>query len=272
MPTVIDTSKSLEQTVVPLGLGAGRAAGNFALGGLGAALKGLGGFFEPTQEQLKQQRELFRKSGEFVGLPKELATLNYSDYEPNLATKAGNFLLNANARLQSGVNQARQDILGDNQNSYTNAMEGIGNMLIPLLFDWAAGGGLTGKAAKAFSEAAAETGDFVTDMYSQGNYTDSTGSMALKNFLSNLALNAGLEATPDGADLLKLYDSTKDWTPLQKIIANIAKELFEEAAVQEPLQRIFYGASDNYYNDYTENLQKGLRDYPYKVYEVMTGR
>ena len=267
MPIVIDTSKLLQNTIVPLWLGAGKAAGNTTLGGLGAILKGLGGMFEPTDEQLRQQRELYRKSGEFVGLPEELAALDYTDYQPNLATKAGNFLLNTNAKLQNGVNNARQDILGSNQNAYTRATEGIGAMLIPFLFASPLGGNAA-KAVKAFSEAAAETGYFVTDMHSQGKYKDGTGKIALKNFLANLALNAGLEATPDGSDLLKFYDSTKDWTSLQQIIANIGKELFDEAVVQEPLQRSIYDVSVNNKKGYLE----GLRDYPNKLFEVMTGR
>ena len=255
--TVIDPKQVFGDTATSLWLGAGRAAGNATLGGLGAALQGLGGMFEPTEEQLARQRELYRQSAEYVGLPEGLRMTGYSPPEPNALTRAGRYLLDTNARLQDNIGQAREDWLGDRQGLYTKAMEGIGAMLVPFLL---------GGTGKVLGEAAAETGDFATQTHRQGK---DGGANTLKNFLANLALNAGLEAMPDGKDWLRLCK--RDWSGLLEVMANFGKEILEQAAVQEPVQRVIQEASQGQ-GEFTENMSNGLRDFHRKVHDVWTGR
>ncbi|MBQ7220820.1 MAG: hypothetical protein IJS28_07565 [Synergistaceae bacterium] len=259
MTRTIDTSRLLGDTVIPLWLGAGKTAGNLVLGATGEALRGLGSYFEPTEEQLRQQRELYRQSAQFFRLPEGVTF--YEPPEPNALTTAGRYLLGLNGQVQDSVEQARDDLLGDRQGVYTKAMEGVGAMLIPFLL------GRSGMGIKALAEAASETGDFATQMHSQGK----DASTSLKNFLANLALNAGLEALPEGSDLLKMYDGARDWTPLQKIIADFGKEMLEQLAVQEPVQRVIQDASQEQ-GGFAENMSNELRKLPNKVYEVWTGR
>ena len=255
--TVIDPKQVFGDTAASLWLGAGRAAGNATLGGLGAALEGLGGLFEPTEEQLQQQKELYRQSAEYVGLPESLRMTGYSPPEPNALTRAGRYLLDTNARVQDNIEQAREDWLGDRQGLYTKATEGIGAMLVPFLL---------GGTAKVLGEAVAETGDFATQTHRQGK---DGGANTLKNFLANLALNAGLEAMPDGKDWLRLCK--RDWSALQQVIADFMKDMLEQATVQEPVQRIIQDASQGH-GDFAENMNNGLRDFHRRVYDVLTGR
>ena len=258
--TVIDPRQVFSDTVIPLWLGAGKTAGNLVLGATGEALRGLGGMFEPTEEQLRQQREFYRQTAEFLGLPAGVTF--YEPPEPNALTKAGRYLLGLNGQVQGNVAQARDDLLGDRQGLYTKAAEGVGAMLIPFLL------GRGGTGIKTIAEAASETGEFATQMHTHGK---EDGSASMKNFLANLALNAGLEALPEGSDLLKLYDEAREWTPLQKIIADFGKEMLEQLAVQEPVQRVIQEASDGQ-GDFAENMRNGLREIPNRVYDVWTGR
>ena len=255
----------MTDTLVPLWLGAGKASGNAVLGGAGAALQGIGQLFDPTEEQLAQQREIYRTSGEFLGLPEEWQMLGYVPPPENVLTRAGKYLLNANAKVQDNVRQARDDLLGGEQGTYTKAMEGIGAMLIPFMLSWASGGGAAGKAVKALTEAGAETGDFATNNRGERD----AAKMYLKNFLANIGLNAALEVTPDGSELLH-----GEHTPTREALAKIAKELFEESMIQEPIQRIISDASQsaNGEHDYTTELMRGLREYPKHIYEITTGR
>ena len=69
--TVIDTRDLLPNTIIPLWLGAGKTAGNIT-GALGAGLQGVGQLFDLTPEQIEQQQELYKSTGEFVGLPENL--------------------------------------------------------------------------------------------------------------------------------------------------------------------------------------------------------
>ena len=255
----------IADTLIPLWLGAGKASGNAVLGGTGAALQRIGQMFDPTEEQLNQQREIYRTSGEFAGLPEEWQMLGYVPPPDNTLTRAGNYLLNANARVQENVKQARDDLLGKEQGTYTRAMEGIGAMLIPFMFDWASGGGAIGKSIKAFTEAGAETGDFATNNRGERD----AAKKYLKNFLANIGLNAALELTPDGSELLK-----GEHTPTREVLANIVKELFEESMIQEPLQRIISDTSreKNGEHNYPMELVRGLRDYPRHIYEITTGK
>ena len=218
--TVINPQQVFSDTVIPLWLGAGEGAGNAILGGFGATLKGLGGYFEPTEEQLAQQRELYRNTARFLGLPEGWES--YSPPQPNALSRAGNYLLGLNSQVQNNVNQAREDLLGERQGLYTNAMEGVGATLIPFLLDQA---GPVGKVAKAFYEAGAEAGDVATN----------GGKGTLESFLANLVLNAGLELLPEGRELL---GETREWTPAQKVTADFGKELLEQGALQNPAQRM----------------------------------
>ena len=263
--TPYGANRLLTDTLVPLWLGASKASGNAVLGGTGAALQGIGQLFEPTEEQLRQQREIYRTSGEFVGLPEEWQMLGYTPPPKNALTRAGNYLLDANARVQGNVIQARDDLLGNEQGAYTRAMEGIGAMLIPFMLDWATGGGAIGKGVKAFTEASTETGDFATNMRGEQD----AAKMYLKNFLANIGLNAALELTPDGSELVK-----GEHTPTREVLANIVKELFEESMIQEPLQRIISDTSrkENGEHNYPMELVRRLRDYPRHIQEMMTGR
>lgn len=113
---------------------------------------------------------------------------------------------------------ARYDWLGDRQGKYTNAMEGIGAMLIPFSL---------GKAGNALFEAAAETG---------GLATHNRNGATLKNFLANLTLSTGLEALPEGSELFR-----GELTPFQKLMADFGKEMLEQVAIQEPMQKIIQG-------------------------------
>lgn len=269
-PRVIKPEQFVSNTLIPLWLGAGKTAGNAFLGAPGAALQWIGQMFEPTKEQLERQKELYRASGEFVGLPEHLRMAWYAPPEPNAATRAGRYLLGKNAEVQDNVRQARNDLLNGQQGLYTKTMEGIGAMLIPFLF---AGAG--GKPAKAFTEAMAETGDLATDMHVSGQTDREAAKIWLMNFLTNLGLNAGLELTPEGSEWLKKAAPNREWTDAQKVIADIVKELIEEGAVQEPMQRIIYDASAKTAqngSNYIENLANGLQDYPRKLREVITGR
>ena len=246
MPTVINPKELFGDTATSLWLGAGRAAGNAVFGGLGAALQGLGGLFEPTEARRQAQRELYRQTADYVGLPEQFRVLDY--HKPNALTQAGHQLLNANSRVQRGVQLARDNLLAERQGKYTKAMEGIGAMLIPFSL---------GKAGNALFEAAAETGDLVTN-----NRNGDT----LMNFLANIALNAGLEALPEGSELFR-----SEWTPFQKVLADFGKEMLEQVVVQEPMQRIIQNASQGQ-KGFTENMVNGLRDYPKILTDVMTGR
>lgn len=256
MSTVINPKELFGDTATSLWLGAGKTAGNAFLGATGEVLRGLGSYFEPTEQQLDSQRELYRQTAQFVGLPEGIG---YSPPEPNALTKAGRYLLRLNSELQDNVGQARDDLLGERQGLYTKAMEGVGAMLIPFLL---------GPTGKVVTEAAAETGDFATQKHRQGK---ESGDVSIKNFLANLALNAGLEALPDGKEWLKLYDGARDWTPLQNILADLGKEMLEQVAVQEPMQRVIQDASQGQ-GDFVDNMSNGLRDFHRKVYDVWTGR
>ena len=86
------------------------------------------------------------------------------------------------------------------------------------------------------------------------------------NFLANIALNAGLEALPEGSKLFR-----SEWTPFQKVLADFGKEMLEQVVVQEPMQRIIQNASQGQ-KRFTENIVNELRDYPRIVTDVMTGR
>ena len=243
----------IADTLIPLWLGAGKASGNAVLGGTGAALQRIGQMFDPTEEQLNQQREIYRTSGEFAGLPEEWQMLGYVPPPENALTRAGNYLLDANAKVQDNVRQARDDMLGNEQGTYTRAMEGIGAMLIPFMLDWASGGGAIGKGVKALTEAGTETGDFATNNRGE----------------RDAAKNAALELTPDGSELLK-----GEHTPVRKVLAKIAKELFEESMIQEPAQRMINDVSRraNGEHNYLMELIRGLREYPRHIYEITTGR
>ena len=165
--TAYSVNNFLADTLQALLLGAGKASGNAFLGAPGALLKGIGQMFDPTDEQLQQQRELYRQSGEFVGLPQHLTTLGYTQPTSNAVTRAGDYLLGKNAEIQNNIRQARDDWLGGNNGAYARAVEGIGAMSIPLLFDIATDG-VAGKGIKALTEAGAETGDYATDIYQRG--------------------------------------------------------------------------------------------------------
>lgn len=255
------TDRLLTDTLVPLWLGAGKASGNAVLGGAGAALQGIGQLFDPTKEQLAQQRDIYRTSGEFVGLPEEWQMLGYVPPPENAITKAGRYLLNANAKVQDNIRQAREDLLGVEQGTYTRAVEGIGAMLIPFMLSWASGGGAAGKAVKALTEAGAETGDFATNNRGERD----AAKMYLKNFLANIGLNTALELTPDSSELIH-----GEHTPTREALAKIAKELFEESMIQEPIQRIIRDANGEH--EYTMELMRGLREYPRHIYDITTGR
>ena len=255
----------IADTLIPLWLGAGKASGNAVLGGTGAALQRIGQMFDPTEEQLNQQREIYRTSGEFAGLPEEWQMLGYVPPPENALTRAGNYLLDANAKVQDNVRLARDDLLCEKQGMYTRAMEGIGAMLIPFMLEWASGGGAIGKGVKAFTEAGTETGDFATNNRGERG----AAKMYLKNFLANIGLNAALELTPDGSELLK-----GEHTPTREVLAKIAKELMEESMIQEPIQRIINDASrkaNGEQSSYPMELMRGLREYPRHIYDMMTG-
>ena len=205
-------------------------------------------------------------------MPEHLRLVGYEPPEPNAVTRAGRYLLGKNAEVQDNVNQAREDLLGNKQGMYTRAMEGIGAMLIPFMFSGAAGGGAVGKGTKALTEAMAETGNIATDMHTRGQVDRNAAKIWLKNFITNLGLNAALELTPDGSDLLRGFTPNKNWTHTQQVIADIVKELIEEGAVQEPMQRIIHDASAKTGQNYVQDLALGLGDYPRKLYEVITGK
>ncbi len=241
---VINPQKSFEDTLTSLWLGAGKASGNLT-GALGAGLQSIGQMFEPTEEQLARQRELYSSIGEYVGLPEHLRMNGYTPPNPNAITQAGNYLLGLNTRVQSGVNQAREDLLGDEQGVYSRAMEGIGEMLIPFLFYGTAGGGALGKGAKALAEAGTETGALATDMYKNGHIDRNSAKAWLNNFLANLGLSAGLELTPDGSKWLTHIAPNREWSQSTRLIADILKELIEEGAVQNPMQKMIYDGTAN---------------------------
>ncbi len=163
----------LEKTLVPLWLGAGKSAGNAFLGAPGALIKSFGNenTAQPlTDEQLRLQSELFRTSGLALGLPEHLSNPDFTQPEQDFFTKTGNYLLDTNTRIQDNVNQARQDFLGDDPELLSRAMEGLGTMAIPALAGWAGGQSLVSAALSGLTEAAAETGNFATDINSQGRF------------------------------------------------------------------------------------------------------
>ena len=263
-------SNPLEQTIIPLWIGAGKTSGNAFLGAPGAALRGLGqltgDYPEPTDEQLKLQSEIKRSMNEYLGLPENFLASSPFSQSQNYFTRLGNFLLGANAQLQENVNAAREDFIGNEENLYTHALEGLGAMSIPLMF---------GPIGKGITEAGAETGDFATGAYGRGKLNEEGEKVALKNFLTNLALNGGLSTIPNGKEILNKIDKLRKWGAMEEIMMNFGKEVLEEIFMQEPAQRIINDASSeaiNGENNFMLNMIGGLGSYPRQVYEVMTGR
>ncbi len=250
----------LEQTAIPLGLGIGKAASNALFGGLGAALQGLGQMNEAMQRQAQADyQSRLQRNGPSESMP--IPSLPQSGL-----SRAGEWLLGVNDRAQAGADAIRMDFLGDNPNLYSRTMQGLGAMAVPLYLSWAAGGGWPGAFANAGIEAAAETGDFATDMHTQGRRD--TAWVNLMNFLTNAGLGLLLERPVNEG--LKPMTQKDLWRALG---LQILGEAGKEALVQEPLQRIIYDASDRAQSgeNYALRLLLGLGDYPRHLYEMTTG-
>ncbi len=66
----------------------------------------------------------------------------------------------------------------------------------------------------------------------------------------------------------------RKWTPLQKFLANMGKEIIEEAIIQQPLQDSIMNASYETLNgnrNFTPNLILELGDYPQNLFNVFNG-
>ena len=266
---------TFKETFIPLGLGAAKSAGNAFYGATGALLNSIGNLLNedytpPTNEQLAGRADLARLATP-SWLPQDYFNGLYLDLPPeqNFLQKSGNYLLDVNSQLQDDINSTRKNYFDDNPSFWPRAMEGLGTIATPAI-----AGGLGGTLAHILTEAAAETGNFATDVYSQGRFDDNARNIAGKNFLANSALNAGLSFIPSGEDLLKKWDRFRKWTPLQKFLANMGKEIIEEAIIQQPLQDSIMNASHETLNgngDFTPNLILGLEDYPQNLFNVFNG-
>ena len=264
-----------KETFIPLGLGAAKSAGNAFYGATGTLLNSIGNLLNedytpPTDEQLKGRADLARLATP-SWLPQDYFNGLYLDLptEQNFLQKSGNYLLDVNSQLQDDINNTRRNYFGGSMSFWPRAMGGLGTIVTP-----AVAGGLGGTLAHILTEAAAETGNFATDIYSQGRFDKNAGNIAGKNFLANSALNAGLSFIPSGEDLLKKWDMFRKWTPLQKFLANMGKEIIEEAIIQQPLQDSIMNASHETLNgngDFTPNLILGLEDYPQNLFNVFNG-
>ena len=267
---------TLKETFIPLGLGAAKSARNVFYGSTGALLNSIGSllaedYTPPTDEQLAERANLARlitpswlpnyySDGIFLDLPPE----------QNFLQNTGNYLLDINSQLQDDINNTRKNYFGDNPDFWPRAMEGLGTLATPAITGFITGSPLT----HALTEAAAETGNFTTDIYSQGRLDDNARNIAGKNFLANSALNTGLAFMPTGGEWLKKWDMLKKWTPLQNFLANMSKEIAEEAIIQQPLQDSIMNVSHKTLNEngnFIPNLILGLGDYPQNLFNVLNG-
>ena len=267
---------TFKETFIPLGLGAAKSAGNAFYGATGALLNSIGSllaedYTSPTDEQLVGRADLARLTTP-SWLPQDYFNGIYLDLPPeqNFLQKSGNYLLDVNSQLQDDINNTRRNYFGDNPSFLPRAMEGLGTLTTPAITGFISGSPL----AHALTEAAAETGNFATDVYSQGRFDNNARNIAGKNFLANSALNAGLSFIPSGEDLLKKWDMFRKWTPLQNFLANMGKEIIEEAIIQQPLQDSIMNASYETLNGkggFTPNLILGMGDYPQNLFNVFNG-
>lgn len=269
---------AFKETFIPLGLGVTKSAGNAFYGATGALLNSIGtllneDYTPPTDKQSDFLYQEGLRTAKFLGLPNpELHALSFGRTLPpeqNFLQRSGNYLLDINSQLQDDINNTRRNYFGDNPSFWPRAIEGLGTIVTPAIT-----GSLGGTLAHIITEAAAETGNFATDVYSQGRFDDNARNIAGKNFLTNSALNAGVSFIPTGEDLLKKWDMFRKWTPLEKFLANMGKEILEEAIIQQPLQDSIMNASYKTLNgneDFTPNLILGLGDYPQNLFNVFNG-
>ncbi|MBQ4430783.1 MAG: hypothetical protein II877_04715, partial [Synergistaceae bacterium] len=218
------------------GIGASNMLNNLGLGGVAQVLGNLGAGVEYISP-FSGSRDSDRARLESWGVPPEIARQAYPD-EDSWLTSGAKGLLEAQNFIADKIKAWRDEAIGDNPSYGTNVAEGVGSsggfMLGGTLATIASGGNpIVGAIISGVTEALSESGGTLGDAYRQGLYDNGGLAAANKSFLSNAALNSGLNLM--GGMFSPWMSNIRN--PLTRYAAQTAGEVLNEL-VQEPSQQV----------------------------------
>lgn len=249
----------LGDTAGAFALGAANMLNNTLVGGTGLVLGGMGRGVEAISPFSGRDNELYNQLLDF-GTSGERAE-ELAPYEDSWLTSAAKGSLAVHNSIDDTLKDWRTQIIGENPSQLAEIFEGTGSSIAFLLAGLLLGHSpLAGALIAGSTESLSEAGGFLGDAYRQGQYDNGALSTAGKNFLANLALNTGLNATIGrfNPKIDAIKNPFKRWAVGG--LAEIGNEL-----LQEPSQQVIEQASQNSLNngtDFSSELWQSAQQWP----------
>lgn len=230
---VYTNENDLSTLAQAFGIGTSNMVNNTVLGGAGQILGSLGRAVEAISPWSGDDGQELRSQLILAGIPLEQAR-EMTPYQDSWLTSLGKSALDARNYIDEGIQNWRNDVLGDNPTLMAQILEGSGSSL-GFMGTGIAANALAGPLAAALSiggaEALSESGGVLADAYKQGQY-DQGLATAGKSFLTNAGLNSALNIGlgPFAEHVAKMRN------PLSRFGLGTVEEVINEL-IQEPSQQ-----------------------------------